>query len=222
MPSTIDAVIFDCDGTLVDSEHLGNVVLAELITAEGLALTSDEATRRFRGMRLSHCLSQLETELGRPLPATFIVDFRRLSAEAFQTKLQPIPGANELIQSISVPICVASSGPREKIELSLSLTGLLPHFAGRIFSSYEVGSWKPDAGLFLHAAVSLGVHPSRCAVVEDSLPGIHAGLAAGMIVYAFQPTSLDPRLPPSVPVVRTLKALHDHLPQSNMNGRVDR
>ena len=77
-----------------------------------------------------------------------------------------------------------------KLTHALGLTKLLSHFEGRIFSAYEVGSWKPDPGLFLHAAQTLGVHPSRCVVVEDSLSGIHAAKAAGMPVLGF--TGGDP------------------------------
>jgi beta-phosphoglucomutase-like phosphatase (HAD superfamily) len=112
-----------------------------------------------------------------------------------------------LVAALNIPMCVASSGPREKIELSLSLTGLLPFFAGRIFSSYEVGFWKPDPGLFLHAAKAMAVEPSRCVVVEDSLPGIQAGIAAGMTVFAFQPDAIDARIPAGVSVVQSLPQL---------------
>jgi beta-phosphoglucomutase-like phosphatase (HAD superfamily) len=80
---------------------------------------------------------------------------------------------------------VASNGPREKTELSLSVTGLLPLVGDRIFSSYEVGWWKPHPGLFLHAAAAMGVDPASCGVVEDSVAGIDAGVAAGMQVFAF-------------------------------------
>jgi len=95
----------------------------------------------------------------------------------------------------------------EKIELSLSLTGLLRFFKGRIFSSYDVGSWKPDPGLFLHAARAMGVAPRDCAVVEDSLPGICAGVEAGMAVFAFQPHEADPDIPAEVTVLKELLEL---------------
>jgi beta-phosphoglucomutase-like phosphatase (HAD superfamily) len=71
------------------------------------------------------------------------------------------------------------------MRLTLGVSGLLPRFEGRLFSSYEVGSWKPDPGLFLHAAAAMGVAPGRCAVVEDSLPGVRAAVAAGMAVFGF-------------------------------------
>lgn len=148
--------------------------------------------------------------MGRQLPARFVSSLRSRTADAFRARLRPVDGAVELIQSMSRSqwsLGVASSGPAEKIELSLSLTGLRTFFEGRIFSSYDVGVWKPDPGLFLHAASALGVAAQDCAVVEDSLPGIQAGIAAGMTVFAFQPNDVDPRIPADVTVVRELLAL---------------
>ena len=200
-------VIFDCDGTLVDSESLGNEVFAAMVSAHGGNLTARESMLRFRGMKLAECLAQVEAELDHALPLDFAAEFRARSATVFRNELKPIPGALALVASLAIPMCVASSGPRDKIELSLSITGLLPFFEGRIFSSYEIESWKPDPGLFQHAAKALGVEPSNCAVVEDSLPGIQAGLAAGMRVFAFQPDAVDARIPPGVTVVQSLLQL---------------
>ena len=83
----------------------------------------------------------------------------------FTDRLQPIEGALELLRTLTLPYCVASSAPREKIELSLSLTGLLPYLQGRMYSSYDIEDWKPSPGLFIHSARSMGVHPHRCAVI---------------------------------------------------------
>jgi HAD superfamily hydrolase (TIGR01509 family) len=166
-----DAIIFDCDGTLVDSERLGNAVLVEYLERFGVVLTVDEALARFHGVRMAECVAQIEALRGAPLPEMFVAELRERMAAVFTDRLRPIEGAADLVRSLTVPYCVASSGPREKVELSLSLTGLLPLFEGAIFSSYEIGQWKPDPGLFLHAARAMGVTPGRCAVVEDSLPG---------------------------------------------------
>ena len=89
----------------------------------------------------------------------------------------------------------------------MSLTGLLPFFENAIFSSYEVGIWKPEPGLFLHAARAMGFEPAACTVVEDSLPGIQAGISAGMQVVAFQPYEVDPEIPKGVRVIRHLSEL---------------
>jgi HAD superfamily hydrolase (TIGR01509 family) len=204
-------VIFDCDGTLVDSEVLANEVLVEAVAEHGLLLSVEDAIASFRGGKMADCVAQLEWRLGRPLPADFVPSLRARTADAFRTRLRPVHGALELVRSLFPSVCVASSGPAEKIELTLSLTGLLPFFEGRIFSSYDVGSWKPDPGLFLHAARVMGVTPADCAVVEDSIPGIRAGLAAGMTVFAFQPHDVDPRIPGGVTIVKELLELRSVL-----------
>jgi HAD superfamily hydrolase (TIGR01509 family) len=205
------AIIFDCDGTLVDSEVLGNEVLVETVADHGLAISLQEAVDLFRGRKLAECVAEIELRLGRSLPQDFVAQLRSRMADAFRLRLRPVDGALELVGSLRRRFCVASSGPREKIELSLSLTGLLPFFRNSIFSSYEVGTWKPDPGLFLHAASAMGVEAANCIVVEDSLPGIQAGVAAGMQVFAFQPHEADLRIPKNVVVVRHLSELRSQL-----------
>ncbi len=203
-------IIFDCDGTLVDSEPIWHEVLVEAVGEHGLVLSVEEAITAFRGGKMADCVAQLEVRLGRRLPDDFVPAFRARASDAFRTRLRPMAGALEVIRWLaerSWPICVATSGPPEKVGLSLSLTGLAPFFEGRVFSSYEVGVWKPDPGLFLHAAKVMGFRPADCAVVEDSLPGIQAGLAAGMAVFAFQPHAVEPALPAEVTVLRELREL---------------
>jgi HAD superfamily hydrolase (TIGR01509 family) len=207
MPLPCDVIIFDCDGTLVDSERLGHEVLVEHVAQHGLKLTVEDAMTRFRGIKMAESIAQLEALLGRSLPDSFVPELRARMAQAFMARLQPVDGALELVRSLTLPFCVASSGPREKIELSLSVTGLLPYFTGRIFSSYEVGAWKPSPGLFIHTARTMNASPERCLVVEDSLPGVEAGLAAGMRVVAFQPNARDARIPAEVRVISSLREL---------------
>ena len=202
-----DAVIFDCDGVLVDSERLANEVLVESLQPFGIRLTVEDAMARFCGVRMADCVAQLERLRGTPLPESFVPQLRKQMAVVFTDRLKPIEGALELLRTLSLPYCVASSAPREKIELSLSLTGLLPYLQGRMYSSYDIEDWKPSPGLFIHSARSMGIEPHRCAVVEDSWPGIQAGLAAGMTVYAFQPRDSDPRIPSQVSIVHRLSEL---------------
>lgn len=189
------AVIFDCDGTLVDSERIGVEVLLEVGLAHGAnyVLTPefvDQMEEEQRGLPMQECLRVVERRGNFVYPADIEPLIRAHTATAFRQRLKPISGALDFVRELSVPFCVASSGPRAKIELSLGLTGLLPHFEGRIFSSYELGSWKPEPDLFLHAARALGIEAHDCAVIEDSQPGVDAGVAAGMFVYALR----DPRL----------------------------
>lgn len=200
-------VIFDCDGTLVDSEVLGNQVLVEMAIEHGLQLTLVDAMEHFKGVKMSEAVAEIERRLGRTLPEDFVPRIRQRTAEAFEQSLVEVPGALELVSSVTTAKCVASAGPRAKIELGLSVTGLLPHFKDHIFSSYEVGVWKPDPGLFLHVAEAMGFAPADCIVVEDSQPGILAGIAAGMRVFAYQPDGTPHWMPEGVTVIRELKEL---------------
>ncbi|EDY16405.1 HAD-superfamily hydrolase, subfamily IA, variant 3 [Chthoniobacter flavus Ellin428] len=186
MTSPPSLVIFDNDGVLVDSEELSTQMLVDAAREYGpLAMELSEAMRLFRGRKMAECVAVLSERLGHPLPEDFTPNFRARQAEAFRHRLKPIPGIHEVLWEIRMPVCVASNGPREKIALALSVTGLLPFFEGRIFSSYELGTWKPDPGLYLHAAAEMGVAPADCVVVEDSVLGVRAGIAAGMRVLAY-------------------------------------
>lgn len=189
-----EAIIFDCDGTLVDSETLGNQVLVEYIAEFGLDFPLSEAINRFTGGKMADTVAYVESHFGRSLPDNFVPELRRRMVTVFEARLQPMPGVENILQKLTIPYCVASSGPREKIELSLRSTKLLQYFQGRIFSAYEVGSWKPDPGLFLHAAEALGVTPKHCAVIEDSVIGAKAGTAAGMTVFGYAPSGNGAKL----------------------------
>lgn len=202
-PLRYDAILFDLDGTLVDSETLGMDVIWEEGRALGLEVSREEAHRAFLGQPMAHCVGFVAERVTRPLSmsaedfaADFTAQVRRLQAHRFRDQLQAMPGAHELLSALSQPLnqpliqpfyqpfCIATNGPREKAELTLGLTGLLPFFEQRLFTAYEVGHFKPAPGLFLHAAQALGATPERCAVVEDSLPGVRAGVAAGMQVFS--------------------------------------
>lgn len=185
-----ELIIFDSDGVLVDSEIIAVTVLAKAASEEGAAIGMEEAIRSFRGLKMADCVRAIERRLGRDVRETFIDDVRRATALAFDAELKPIHGIHAALAEITVPVCVASNGPMSKLTHTLGLTKLLGRFEGRIFSAYEVGSWKPDPGLFLHAAQTMGVHPSRCIVIEDSVSGVQAAKAAGMRVLGF--TGGDP------------------------------
>jgi len=204
-------VIFDCDGVLVDSEVLGNVVFAELLSRNGYEISSAETAKRFRGMKFADCLEILERESAIRLPATFTSDFRQESRLRFEAELQPVPGIVSLIESMEAPFCVASSGPRSKITDNLRFTGLYSHFSDAIFSSYDLETWKPDPGLFLHVAEHYGFAPENCVVIEDSAPGVSAGIAAGMRVLALGSLETIELFPHSTQVFASIEKIHDYL-----------
>jgi HAD superfamily hydrolase (TIGR01509 family) len=178
-------IIFDCDGVLVDSEGIASRVMADAICELGLATNEAAALEDFKGLRMQTCMEMISARLGRPLPASFEAEFRARTAAAFRGALRPVQGIEIALDRIDIEYCLASSGTVDKIRLSLELTGLLPRFEGRIFSAYEVGSWKPDPGLFLHASAAMGATPARTVVVEDSVVGVQAGRAAGMRVLGY-------------------------------------
>ncbi|KRQ00281.1 HAD family hydrolase [Bradyrhizobium manausense] len=182
---TPELIIFDSDGVLVDSEIIALTVFARVAAEEGVAISVEDAIRSFRGVKMADCVSEIERRLGRGVRETFVADVRQATALAFDAELKPVEGIHDALAEIKVPVCVASNGPMSKLTHALGLTRLLAHFQGRIFSAYEVGSWKPDPGLFLHAAQTMGAHPSACVVVEDSLAGARAAKAAGMKVLGF-------------------------------------
>ena len=184
-------VIFDCDGVLVDSEGISNAVLAAALRALGLDISAQEAHDRYRGMFLSEIRADAERRLGAPLPTDFMDTFERDREDAFRASLAPVPGAAEAVQEVKAlgfGVCVASQGRLSKTELTLTLTGLRDLFGDdAVFSAHSVARGKPAPGLFLHAAAVMGCAPERCVVVEDTMIGVRAALAAGMRVIAFAP-----------------------------------
>lgn len=210
-PAAIEAVIFDCDGTLVDSETLSAEVIAECLAPHGITLTAEQALVAFRGRHLTAVFRDAEAEIGRPLPADFEAFVRARAADAFRARLREIEGATALLEALALPVCVATNGPRHKTELTLAVTGLRRFFGEHVYCAYEIGAWKPDPRLFLHAAAALDAAPARCLVVEDSAPGVEAAIAAGMPVVALLPDGDAAWRPAHVPVIRHLAEVHRHL-----------
>lgn len=187
---TPQLIIFDCDGTLVDTETVGNRVLVEAVAGLGLSIPIEEAIRQFAGRKMADTLDIIERRLEAPLPKDFLETLRTDMARAFERELQPMEGVPTLLESLrraGYPLCVASNGPIEKMTVSLGVTGLLPYFEGRLFSAYDCDAFKPDPRLFLYAAERLGVEAKQCVVVEDSIHGVQGGLRAQMRVFGYVP-----------------------------------
>ena len=178
-------VIFDCDGVLVDSEAISAKVFQEMISELGFTIDFKTVLEQITGTSMQENLKFLSDYTGTELPASFEKEFRMRSYEAFKTDLKPITGVRELLNSLTIPVGVASSGPAEKIRLNLTTTNLIGFFGNNIFSSYDIGSWKPDPGIYLHAAREMRFKPEECAVIEDSLPGVQAAIAGGFNVFGF-------------------------------------
>ena len=181
----IEAVIFDCDGVLVDSELISNTVLAGLLTQAGLPTTLEQCLRDYRGRSMTSVMQLANARHGSPLPADLPARYYADMKAVFAREGRAVPGVAEALDQITLPSCVASSGPLHKMRVTLQRTGLWERFEGRIFSATEVPNGKPAPDLFLHAARSMGFDPARTAVVEDSVPGVQAARAAGMRALAF-------------------------------------
>mgnify|MGYP002634254769 CR=1 FL=1 len=181
-------VIFDCDGVLVDTEGLSNRILTRALQREGLDVDLQTVIRDNVGRSMASVRVWAEDLLGRALPPSFIDDVQAETFAAFRAGLEPIPGvagAIDAVQAAGMPTCVASSGAVEKMQLTLGLTGLLDRFNGRLYSATMVKRGKPHPDIFLHAAAEMGCAPADAVVIEDSLPGVTGGVAAGMKVFAY-------------------------------------
>ena len=184
-------VIFDCDGVLVDSEGISIRVLTRAIAREGGTLTEAEVHERCLGVAMADIERTASAHLGRPLPEDFAARFVADQAVEFERELQPVPGAREAIDGVRAAgweTCIASGGRIRKMELTLRIAGLRDTFPDeRIFSAYAaaVARPKPAPDLFLHAAAACGFAPDACVVVEDSVPGVTAGRAAGMRTFGY-------------------------------------
>ena len=178
-------VIFDCDGVLVDSEPIINQAHADVLTACGYLITEEALVERFCGMSDPEMLAIIEREWGRTLPASYAERVGLMIEARFRHSLAPIEGVAEALDSLSLPICVASSSSVAQIRQTLEITGLLERFGERLFSATMVARGKPAPDLFLYAAQHLTRAPDRCLVIEDSPAGIDAALAAGMTAIGF-------------------------------------
>jgi HAD superfamily hydrolase (TIGR01509 family) len=181
--TNIKCILFDCDGVLVDSEAIGNQVLLNMAAKYGLKISLNEAYKKFNGRSLKDCFQQIEQLINQPLPENFEIAYRKKSFEAFATQIKPVKGVLKFLNSLTIPYCVASSGPVEKIKLTLKTAGLIDKFENKIFSSYQINSWKPDPGIFLHAAQEMGFSVNECIVIEDSIAGIIAAKRGGFKVF---------------------------------------
>ena len=182
------AVIFDCDGVLVDSETLMSVIFSDMLTELGLPYTPDDTIRTFMGRSMVSCMHIVEQQLGHAAPGDFLHRLDVRAYDAFERDLEAVPGVTRLLDLLDVhgiPYAVASSGSHDKMHKTLGLTGLLPRLTGRISSATEVAHGKPSPDVFLLAAERLEMPADECLVIEDSLLGVEAALAADMRVIGY-------------------------------------
>jgi len=181
----IDLVIFDCDGVLVDSEPISNSIFCNMLQEISIDINTEKTERLFKGKSIKDCCNIVENKFNKTLSEKFIQDFRKRTFTAFKERLRPIPGVDKALQAIDYPLCVASSGPLRKIRLNLAITKLDKYFNDNIFSATQLEKGKPAPDIFLHAAQKMNANPANSLVIEDSEPGLNAGLAAKMQVLFY-------------------------------------
>ncbi|WPZ33358.1 HAD family hydrolase [Thalassobaculum sp. OXR-137] len=181
-------VIFDCDGVLVDSEPIATRIIAAALTKAGLEMSGEAALHQYLGGKLTRIKIRVEEDFGIPLGDGWVEGIYEQQFAAFRAELKAIPGIVEALDALDlagIQYCVGSNGPLYKMDVSLGVTGLHERLEHRIFSADMVPEPKPAPDLFLHAAASFDVPPGDVAVVEDSPPGVRAGVAAGMRVFGY-------------------------------------
>lgn len=210
-------LLFDCDGTLVDSERLCNIGLVRMFERLGVILDADDLVARFRGWKLAEILDVLRLENSVVLPDDFVPRYREIVSQLFETELKPTEGVEQALANLPQSKAVVSSGPSHKIRQALRVCGLSDYFGENIFSSYDIGIWKPDPGIYLRAAERMGFNPEQCSVIDDSHLGVEAGYKAGMTTYFYnlfdQPCHF-----PGVVSFKSMLSLPDYLGAASAAG----
>ena len=191
MSPAFDAVLFDCDGVLVDSEPITNGVLRDMLHELGWELTQAQCMQLFVGKALKEETALIARHTGKTLGPDWINAFQQRRNAALTERLVAIAHIHDAVHRIHEQhggrIACASGADRFKVEMQLRKVDLMAYFEGRIFSGYETPRSKPFPDVYLAAAAALLVAPSRCAVVEDTVTGVTAGVAAGARVFAYAP-----------------------------------
>lgn len=191
-----DLIIFDCDGTLTDSEYVNNRALLEILHEDGFTQYDlDHAYKHWVGSTVSNILLSIQMDTGKIPPQDLVPRYIKRVSDLQVSGLVPIEGAASLVSKSKskFKICVASNGERSNVLNSLEVTGLMQYFTdATVFTKIQVPRPKPYPDLFLFAAKEMGVDPSRCLVIEDSAAGVMAGAAAGITTFGFTGSSHDP------------------------------
>ena len=184
-------MLFDCDGVLVDSEPITNGVLRDMLEELGWKLTPAECMRIFIGKAVKDEAAIIEARTGQPLTEEWLARFRERRNDGLMRLVQPIrnvqPAVARVHDAMAGRIACCSGADRMKVELQLEKCALMSYFRNRIFSGHEMPRSKPAPDVYLAAIAQLGVSPARCAVVEDTVTGVTAGVAAGAMVFGYSP-----------------------------------
>tara|TARA_R110001583_G_scaffold195345_1_gene372030 strand:- start:19092 stop:19772 length:681 start_codon:yes stop_codon:yes gene_type:complete len=178
----VGAVLFDCDGVLVDTENLGNGVLVKLLNEYGCPVTETMTHKLFLGGTLAMIGPKMTEMYGITLPENWTAECYARTFEALRNDMEPFERVDDILDMLEVaniPFAIGSNGPHDKMDVSLGKVGLLGRFTGRICSARDVPNAKPAPDVYLLAASRLGVDIHDCIVIDDSISGVRAGVASG-------------------------------------------
>ncbi|HUP10936.1 MAG TPA: HAD family phosphatase [Niastella sp.] len=211
MSLQLPLLIFDLDGVLVDSEKISERLFLECLQQDGFDVNTDFNNQYFLGRSMRDCMNSLQQHFGRQ-PSDMVLDnYSKKMEAALHSELEPVPFVREALTQLPHWKCVASGSELERIHLSLHVTGL-DMFFQNITSSYEVEKGKPSPDVFLKAAQKNNYTPDQCIVIEDTIFGVEAGLAAGMKVLCYQPVKeLAYDVDATVAVFNSMKNLPDYI-----------
>jgi HAD superfamily hydrolase (TIGR01509 family) len=191
MSLRFEAVLFDCDGVLVDSEPITNGVLRQMLVEAGWALSPAECMAIFIGKAVRDERARIERETGRPLTEDWMRAFYARRDQRLRAELKTMDGALEAViaahRHTAGRIACASGADKAKVVMQIAMAGMAPYFEDRIFSGHDQPRSKPHPDVYLAAAAHVGVHPERCLVIEDTATGVRAGLDAGATVWGYCP-----------------------------------
>lgn len=186
-----EAILFDCDGVLVDSELITNRVLHAMLNEAGWALSEQDCMRIFIGKTVRSETARIEAETGKPLTDAWMAEFYERRNERLRAELVAIGGAVDAVRQVHAQlggkIAVASGADKPKVLMQLDKVGMAAYFGEHVFSGHDLPRTKPWPDVYLAAAASLGIAPERCLVIEDSVPGLTAGVRAGATVWGYCP-----------------------------------
>ena len=176
-------IIFDCDGTLVDSEYLTNSVISQMAEELGVKITAEEATAAFGGKTLDAVIYGMKEMSGKEIPPEWLSKLVKKVSDSYKKDLIPMEGIKTVLENLTIQVCVASNGLPKHVEGSLTITNLIDYFGNNIFTASDVGIPKPAPDLFLYAAEKMKFRPDECVVIEDSIAGVTAAVNANIKVY---------------------------------------
>ncbi|MGJ8693595.1 MAG: HAD family hydrolase [Thalassotalea sp.] len=186
MNANIELIIFDCDGVLIDSEIISATVLIAKLASIGVEIDNEYVQQNFLGCSFSTVKENIQQVFNKTISAAFESVYHNTLLQEFAIHLQPTAGIKQVLSQLNLPFCLATSSSRQRTDKALTIVGLTPFFVDGIFTASEVENGKPAPDLFLHAANVMAVAPKNCLVIEDSMAGVTAALAAGMQVIHYK------------------------------------